>query len=321
MNRWKAGMKIAAAVAVAATLLAGCNPAKQMAMSEAQADSPASERRMGISEYRRWQNEVKKRTRQLKRMTESNIEWGDELRAHGSNMIVLDPAWHGGTDPGKVSVEVFQRWVDDDGKSIASIHARKFVFIDWFTRLRLQDDVPVTLLAYTIGSGPGLSEEFADANEILQEADLTLMIGYRGSKQPEVATLRKQILKMGMEGTLRTVDREVDLLRLVRRAGLDEEEWERKAKKRREGLIPAINERWRQVAEAAMAQMPNVFYAVPDPVIVIDGKYLVTQNTVRRQGGMDAPQRVNQGGQLAHPRAIRAAATVRIRRRSNQVGE
>ena len=136
---------------------------------------------MSISEYRQWQSEVRKRTRQLKRMTESNIEWGDEIPAHGSNMIILDPTLTRSAEPGTVTVEVFQRWVDDDGKSIVSIHARKFVFIDWFNRLRLQDDVPVTLLPYTIGSGPRLSDEFADANEILQEADLTLMIGYRAS--------------------------------------------------------------------------------------------------------------------------------------------
>ena len=45
------------------------------------------------------------------------------------------------------------------------------------------------------------------------------------------------------------------------------------------------DERWRELAEQAAAKMPGVFDTIPDPILLINGKYLLTTNTVQQQGG------------------------------------
>ena len=285
-------MKWTTAIVLGAGLwLAGPAPAPHMP-SEAEAAGSSREGRMTIREYKKWQDEIKRRTRQLKRTAERPVKWGDELRATRSNMLVLDPPLKKGSGPGTVHVEVFQRLIDDDGHSVASIHAKAFTVIEWFGELLEQEDLPVTLNDYTVGKGPGLSEEFEDARAMLQEMTEILSWRFPGAEDPETAALGRRLLRMGMKGQLRNVKRRVDMERLIRDAGIDEEKWEKAAKGIRDKWIPHIDRRWKDLAETALSQFPGVFDAIPDPIILIDGKCLITQNTMRRQGGMHAPQRV-----------------------------
>ena len=91
---------------------------------------------------------------------------------------------------------------------------------------------------------------------------------------------------------LKTAD---DVRQLVTGAGLTWAEWQANTGKDIKEITAYTDERWQEIAERALAVQPDVFSHIPDPIILINGKYLLTQNTIRRRDGiLKAPQRVLQ---------------------------
>ena len=256
------------------------------------ANHAEAKERMTVEEFKKWTHEIERRTRQLQRMDTNRVKWGKETKATRSNMIVLDQPVIRRALPGFVHVEWFSRWVDNDGNSVASLHARKLTGIDWARSMLEESNIPVLYENYVLTKGPGLSEEFDDARTMLQELASTITYGWPASNDKNITTLRKKILRMAMDGELQFVKRRVDVERLVREAGVDKNEWEEIAEDVRGRWRQFVEARWKAIAENAMKQDPTVFENVPDPIILINGKYLITQNTMRRQGGMNAPERV-----------------------------
>ena len=73
--------------------------------------------------------------------------------------------------------------------------------------------------------------------------------------------------------------------RLVSAAGLTWDQWQANTRHDIEEIAAYTDERWQAIAKRAIAIQPDVFASVPDPIILINGKYLVTQNTARRGEG------------------------------------
>ena len=249
-----------------------------------------AETTMSIRDYKRWDAEIKKRTRQIRRAKDEAVRWGNEKRAHPSNMIVLDEPLET-SRPDHVLVEWFNRWIDDDGGSWASISARDLVYIGWSENLLREEKLPVLFRDMIVAEGPGLRDEFVEPRKRMQE--ITAILGLRiHATGIETAELTRELMKRATEGRLRHLKREVDVRRLIEGAGIDWNAWEAEQTPIIEEWEPWATDRWSRMAEQALAQDPNVFEYVPDPIILIDGKYLVTQNTVRQQGGWKAPETV-----------------------------
>ena len=64
------------------------------------------------------------------------------------------------------------------------------------------------------------------------------------------------------------------------------EEWKKSLEKpeitRR---LRQVNERWAKLAVMGSNVYSNTFRGIPDPILLIDGKYVITANTMRRHGG------------------------------------
>ena len=254
---------------------------------------------------REWRREMAKRKRQIIDTKVSDMQYDRQIRATGSNMIVLDPPlpthveW--GQNPATLSVEWFHSWITNDGGSSVAAYMSTQVRAHWFPSVArgLPKGAPVSLQEYGVVAGPAMAERFAAARRTAGE--LRHRMGWYGrgiedhpEREQESARVYQKFMQEALHARLGRMDTEEKAIAFVEEHGGNWAEWEWDTDEYLERQTKFVDKRWRRIVERAIKVQPDAFALIPDPVLLIDGKYLVTQNTVRRQGGANAVARTFQ---------------------------
>lgn len=226
------------------------------------------------------------------------IRWGNEHRANRSIVMVLDPPLESRNRDGRVEVELYATSIDDDGTSDVETCARELTLGTWWPSIE-QAGLPVSLAHRQVDEGPGLDDRYRAVRQQVSELVTGgAWLAANGDKRGlEVVEATLQRARVGLaEGGLS----EEEWRGLLTRADIGPGEW----RTRTEGPIQAAraegSERWKHLAGQYMEKRwPEARRGSPlgtgaSPILLVDGRYLVTMNTIRRQGGLKAAEKLFQ---------------------------
>ena len=220
-----------------------------------------------------------------------NIRWGKEKRATRSNTIILKRPLTTSVNSLTAQVEWFVHPISANATSRGWTATRTLVWNYWTPSIIEDGKTQFLVLERTISEGPGVNKEHADAARMMHY--LWLGAGWY-VEQNRVEEARGLIDALNMaRGTSTTwLDTEEEVKELVERSRLDWKQWKSNVDEYTHKYMQEDNERWKNVAQQALEQSPKVFDIMPQPMLLIDGKYLITYNTSAQQGARKAPQRV-----------------------------
>lgn len=220
------------------------------------------------------------------KLNRKNIVWGKERRANRTTVIVLDPPLRrlGGHDA--VEVEGFFTSVDNNGGQEAGWRAQGVTNGGWLKSL-LASGNPVRYYWQSMGQGPYLNPEWDEARRWYQK----LRMGWGRFEASPRRMVDLEVHRMA--GALwhrrdkqYLIETEEDAKRFMTLNALPFKEWEDSiARPQIQSVMREADERWAEIAVRGTEHYPRAFQALPDPVLLINGKYLLTRNTVKRQGG------------------------------------
>ena len=230
------------------------------------------------AEFRQWKRNWARRARDFDRTKPEQIAWGKEKRPVRSRMILLDPPIAKTSGPEAVQVEVFRKHIDERG-SIAMPLKSRLVMLGWRRTVR-EANLPVTLSVWTVGKGPGLTPRFDEQRRLHQE--IMLAWGEDAIGGGNIGKAARALLDESAANGLMGLKSREDGAKVIERAGLDHEKWlnELAGSEQTQGRIQKINDRYAQVMNQAVQSNSRVLQSPMDPVLLIDGKYLLTGSVV-----------------------------------------
>ena len=247
------------------------------------------------AEKRQYRNTVK----QIERMNTQILGWGNERNASPSTYVLLDPPLPRPkeTGPQHVAVEWFTNYLDADGTNNAHKWVHKAVKGSWIPTVinTSWSNIYPLVRTWSVTGGTGLDPYWNEKRRQIR----SFRVGgnmYKGAGA-EKSRVWERIFEGFAEEYLKgypSLNNEEDSRRIVEEAGENWEEWKELTTEHVEQTGKEARERWELFAKRAQEQFPDVFAILPDPILLIEGKYLLTLNTVKRQGGKDAPERLFQ---------------------------
>ena len=259
-----------------------------MATAEAAEPSLSESERKRFRTVARWEREMERKKKALLAFGDRqlrDIAWGKERRASESVMIVLDQPLEKNWGPDVVEIEIFERWIDNDGSWRGSMAAKDIVA--WWRTDGIEEAtkgkavVLTTLPNAQLGFTPQYQPERERARDWHYGAFWYLEQGRVEESKKIFDGLFDTAMFMGFHSLV-----EEDRFRgAIEATGVKWEEWIANTAQWGKESKAYADRRWRKLAGQAMAKMPGVFDTIPDPILLIDGKYLLTTNTVQRQGG------------------------------------
>ena len=243
--------------------------------------------------------QYRKAVSQMERIDKRVIGWGNERETRPKAYVVLDPPllrpW--GSEPKNVTVEFFATYVDPDGTAKAYQHMIAGVRNKWVPVLESigWTGIYPYVGSYSITQGSGLDPHWNEKRKQIKALSSGIYIYSKiGFEKNEIrGRLLSSLTQQIMTG-YRSLNSERDTRRIVEEVGEDWEEWKRLTRDHMEVTERVGRERWELLAGRAMEEFDGVFALLPDPVLLIEGKYLLTLNTVRRQERRKTPERLFQ---------------------------
>ena len=257
--------------------------------------------------------------------------WGLEHQPNGATVLELHPPLPR-VGEGRVEVELFTPFLEDDGVSTGDLYARDIALGAWWPSIE-QARLPVSLIHRQIDEGAGLDSRYREYRRAIRE----LVV--------EGAWYAEQGDERGLELVRRAMRRHADRARpspiaaqeideLLTGAGFDPAGWREATREAVEEARARDHERWNALANQYLAwdgysDRTSPLGRISQPIIVVDGRYLVSAMTVSLQGGHRGIERLFQtvnrlirerieerklekGGRTMNATAIALAATVCI---------
>ena len=235
----------------------------------------------------RWEREMEKKKRALNAFREKefrDIAWGNTRKASGSVMIVLDRPLAKNLNSDQVEIEVFERWLDNDGDWRGSMGSRNIVG-SWRADIHEATKKKAVVLTELPSGGPGFAPRYERERERARDWDYGSLWYLEQGEKERAQRMFNELVDTTVLRGVRTVLEEDRYRAAIEGTGVTWEKWVEDTSDYREELKQVADRRWRNLADQAMAKMPGVFDTIPDPILLVDGKYLLTSNTVQRQGG------------------------------------
>ena len=284
-------MKTLAAIAVAvASLIFEVPFAPERADTMLRETSAADQPNAG---KRRAREQREDKLRVMKRTDRDAIVWSNEKRPNGTIVLTLDPPLEKTGEGQVVEVELFSAFVDDDGSTELGCRARELALGTWWPSIE-KAGVPVHLVHRQVDLGPGLDSRYHESRRKIGElvAGGAWYAANGDERGLEVVTATMERLRK--DDTLREVT-QADIEQILAGARIDPGPWRDETREKVEASRTHDNARWEHVASQALSWARHVKLGKgASPVLVLDGRYLVTMNTVWRQGGLRATQRLFQ---------------------------
>ena len=258
----------------------------------------AKVQQMTARQFERWRRSELKKLKALMDTKPENVGWSKTRRASRSTVIVLDPPLRKLSGPDKVDVEIFYSYLDELGRGIA-FTGTQVLWARWGISLADEAKTSYGMIQrhnQIVGSGPKVPARFARQQRHAQE----LHYGhewYRLDPAGDEDTgwrVLEALVYLAQGGGLFSLDSREGLESLLTRHEVSVEEWNRKTSQYVERRISEADSRWARIVEQGSSVYDKAFDGLSDPILLIDGKYLITRNTVARQGGRRAVERVYQ---------------------------
>lgn len=230
--------------------------------------------------------ERKRSAKEFDRIPLARIKWGEEKEGSKSTVVELDPPLPRIDDESQVDVELFLSFVDNAGAQKTGWRTIGVTAGRWRNELR-KAKLPVRIYAHHPRTGPYLNPKWDRACGHYQD----LVLGWgrqkwvRGFYREEGAVKNLELLRTRGDGKHLIATRE-DAERFLWANWLPLKEW--KASLEREEikeLMEQTDRRWREVALRGSEGYAKAFKGIADPILLINGRYLITANTSRRHRG------------------------------------
>ena len=268
------------------------------ATSTVQPKPDAEEQKMSARQFERWRRNEFKKLKALMETDPEAVAWGKKRKANRSTVIVLDPPLPKLSGPGKVDVEIFYSYLDELGRGTA--FTGSMVLWNRWSISRLKEDRQRFWLvqehAQIVGNGPKLPTRFAEQQQNAQKLHYGSQ-WYREDRNGDKDTgwkVFEELVGLGETGGLIGVDTEEKLEEVVTAQGIPVEEWRSNTSSYVKKRSSVANSRWAKIVEQGTKAYDKAFDGLSDPILLIDGKFLITRNTMARHGGRRAVQRVYQ---------------------------
>lgn len=224
--------------------------------------------------------------RELNRLPPKRVRWGQEKGARAGTVIVLEEPLGKVEGTFDVEVELFISFIDNGGRHNIGWRNLSTTIWKWFGSV-LKAGVPAAIHVQHVGSGPYLEPEWDDARRQYQEIAMGWgeLVWTRDGPRHRRADANLKALFDRRDKNERLATREA-ARKFLEAEGLPVEEWE--ASLGQPDVIEGMREadrRWAAIAVQGSKRYRRAFEAIPDPVILINGKYLITSNTAARHGG------------------------------------
>ena len=204
-----------------------------------------------------------------------DIVWGKTKRPVRSRMVILDPPLPRIAGPDKVQIEWFNDPVDEDGTGYYGNVSTLYI-MEWLRSMD-EHEVPTEFVVQLVGKGPTLLRRYNETRRVIQDMiyawDNPSI--FRGAASDVFQAM------MGTPGNVRTRDFATSI---VEDAGYSAEEWHARAKSERtEERVQKINGRFKELMDQARKQTRKILRTPHNPIILIDGKYLLTLSVNKKR--------------------------------------
>ena len=233
----------------------------------------------------------------LRATDRSAITWSNEHAPDPATIMVLDPPLPRSGIHDAVEVELYSTMIDDDGASHMDQCARELVLKVWWPSIE-KTKAPVSLKHRLVDEGPGLDSRYHESRRRIGEL-VTGGAWYMNQDDERGLTVIRRTLEHLQTHKVREFT-ETDIKEILTAAGIETGEWENDAREEIETARTRANARWAHLAQQYLDRVRwTARTAAPlgrdaSPIMVIDGKYLLTMNTIGEQGEMKATERLFQ---------------------------
>ena len=290
-------MKACTAITVAAILWI-CGAPAGVERTDGTLREAAAAETPNVAEGRWIKAQREGKLRVMKKTDRAAIVWGNEKRPNGTIVFRLDPPLRKVKGRAVVEVELFSASVDDDGWTELHCRARDLALRTWWPSIE-KAGLPVWLAHRQIDQGAGLDSPYHESRRAISE----LIVGgawyANNGDERGVEVVRRTMERLRADERLREITR-TDVEEILTGAGIDAGHWREETREEVEAVRAMDNSRWEDFAVQYLkwvgnrARLSSRLGRGAAPILVIDGKYLVTMNTIWRQGGRRAPERVFQ---------------------------
>ena len=226
------------------------------------------------------------------------IAWGNERRPNRTVVFTLDEPIEKTTGEDIVEIELFSPGSDDDGTAAVTNCATSLALGTWWPTLE-EARLPVHLAYRQVDGGPGLDERHRESRRTIVELILGASIYARNGDDRGERLVTQTMTWLRREGTVGHALK-ASFRTLLTDNGFDPDEWEAQTRDEIERTRVINNARWSGVAEQYARWRGHdplgrrALGRGAAPIVLIDGRYLITMNTIRRQGGLKAPEKLFQ---------------------------
>ena len=211
------------------------------------------------------------------RFQEEDIAWGDKKRPVRSRIVILDPPLKKTVGPDKVEVEWFHSHLDEQGHWKVWVQTW-LVVARWALSIR-KAEIPVEIRFRPVGKGPTWLRRYNGQRRAYQELlyawkEDASQSGKAKDVLVELLYSREKVEEIVARSTAE---------KIVEQAGNSVEDWRRLAgSERTQGRIEEANERFRELMVRGSAENKKVLKTPQDPILLIDGKYLLMSSVTGR---------------------------------------
>ena len=230
-----------------------------------------ADRPMTMREFRRWQRNWDRRLREMFETDPEHYAWGREKRPIKAYTVVLDPPLARVGPADKVTVEWFHSPIDERGGRTVWKHALVTI-LRWSTGIRDAGEDRVNIMPRLVSEGPGLPPRFTEQRRLIQ--DMVNAWGDNALYEP-IWTPYAELTRTNW--TLSRLTEEQARQILDDAGEFDATVWRAKRElpqTRARGEL--ADSRYREAMRQAIAQNARYLNTPQDPVLLIDGKYLLT---------------------------------------------
>lgn len=277
-------MHIAMALVAAVLATAPTTPPGQRA---AAAEGPGRE----LTEHERKMmqvsaNELEQVIREIRNVRRKDLRWKKKRQASRTTVIVLDPPLARLGRHDAVYIEAFHTSIDNSGGQETGWWSWGRSSSGWLRELRAAR-IPIRYYDQSVAEGPYLHPKWKVSRKWYQRLRTgwgRYELGKGLGSSAEGMTVRGRLWQRRFRQY--PIASEEDARKFMEWNELSFEDWkESLARPQIQSLMREADERWAELAIRGTEQYPEAFQGLPDPVLLINGKYLITRNTAGRQGG------------------------------------
>lgn len=236
-----------------------------------------ADRPMTMREFRRWQRNWDRRLREMFETDPKHYAWGREKRPIKAYTVVLDPPLERVGPADKVTVEWFHSPIDERGGRMVWKNALLAV-LKWTATIREAGEDRVYLMPRIVSEGPGLPPRYAPQLRLIQDMvhawGDNALTGQASKAYGELTRTSWTLSSLTEEQAQQILDDagefDAAIWRVRRKLSGTRTRSER------------ADSRYREAMRQAIVQNDRYLNTPQDPILLIDGKYLLTGYVTKR---------------------------------------